>query len=249
LLLTLQFKKLRVNNFVFLLNYMTILICHNGFSIVFVNLPQNYKAYRRIILNTVSETSQTVGCKNFTNKQKRIAFEGNRLITQRMSLRMKENYRKRQKTQMNIEKTFVMLKPSTVVRAIIGKAISRIEDKGLKIVAMKLTWVTQEKAATLYAVHKGKPFYDELVAFITSGPIIALVLEGDEAVKVVRKIIGATNSKEADAGTIRGDFALSNQKNAVHASDSMENAKCEMRIFFKPEEILTYNRADENWIY
>ena len=151
--------------------------------------------------------------------------------------------------QMTMEKTFVMLKPSTVIRAMIGKAVSRIEDKGLKIVAMKLTWITKEKAATLYAVHKGKPFYDALVEFITSGPIVALVVEGDEAVKVMRKIIGATNSKEAEAGTIRGDFALSNQKNAVHASDSAENAKYEMNIFFAPEDLLNYNRADESWVY
>jgi nucleoside-diphosphate kinase len=150
---------------------------------------------------------------------------------------------------MNIEKTFVMLKPSTVARAIIGKAIERIEDKGLKIVAMKLTCVTQEKAAKLYAVHKGKPFYEELVKFITSGPIVAIVIEGDEAVKVIRKLIGATNAKEAEPGTIRGDFALSNQKNAVHASDSAENAKHEMSLFFAPEEILSYKRADENWVY
>jgi nucleoside-diphosphate kinase len=150
---------------------------------------------------------------------------------------------------MGLEKTFVMLKPSTVARAMAGRVIGRIEDKGLKIVAMKLTWITQEKAATLYAVHKGKPFYDALVAFITSGPIVAMAVEGDDAVRVMRKLIGATNAKEAEPGTVRGDLALSNQKNAVHASDSAENAKCEMEIFFAPEEILSYKRADENWIY
>ena len=148
-----------------------------------------------------------------------------------------------------MEKTFVMLKPSTVARAMMGKVVSRIEDKGLKIVAMKLTWVTQEKAAKLYAVHKERPFYGELVKFITSGPIVAMVIEGDEAVKVMRKLIGATNAKEAEPGTIRGDMAISNQNNAVHASDSVENAKCEMSIFFAAEEILTYKRADENWVY
>jgi nucleoside-diphosphate kinase len=150
---------------------------------------------------------------------------------------------------MNMEKTFVMLKPSTVARAMVGNVVSRFEAKGLKIVAMKLTWVTQEKAAKLYSIHKGKQFYEELVKFITSGPIVAMVVEGDEAVKVTRKLIGATNAKEAEQGTIRGDFALSNQKNAVHASDSAENAKCEMAVFFAPEEILTYKRADESWVY
>ncbi len=150
---------------------------------------------------------------------------------------------------MNIEKTFVMLKPSTVARAMIGKAIERIEDKGLKIIAMKLALVTREEAAQLYFVHKGKPFYEELVRFITSGPIVAMVIEGDEAVKVARKLIGATNAKDADPGTIRGDLALSNQKNAVHASDSEENAKIELSVFFSPDEILHYKRADEDWIY
>jgi nucleoside-diphosphate kinase len=150
---------------------------------------------------------------------------------------------------MNMEKTFVMLKPSTVARAMIGNVVDRIENKGLSIVAMKLTWVTQEKAAKLYSAHKGKPFYEELIKFVTSGPVVAMVIEGDEAVKVTRKLIGTTNSKEAEPGTIRGDFALSNQKNAVHASDSAENARYEMGIFFSPEEILTYKRADENWVY
>jgi nucleoside-diphosphate kinase len=150
---------------------------------------------------------------------------------------------------MNSEKTFTMLKPSTVSRGMIGAIMARIENKGLKIVAMKMTWVTNEKAEKLYAIHKGKPFYEDLVKFITSGPILALVIEGDEAVKVMRKLIGVTNSKEAEPGTIRGDFALSNQKNAVHASDSAENAKCEMQIFFKQDEILAYKRADENWVY
>jgi nucleoside-diphosphate kinase len=152
-------------------------------------------------------------------------------------------------SKLTLEKTFVMLKPSTVARAKMGTIISRIEDKGLKIAAMKMTWVTDEKAAHLYSVHKGKPFYGELVKFITSGPIVAMVIEGDESIKVVRKFIGATNAKEAEPGTIRGDFALSNQKNAVHASDSVENAKCEMSIFFASDEILSYKRADENWIY
>ena len=150
---------------------------------------------------------------------------------------------------MNIERTFVMLKPSTVARAMVGNVLSRMENKGLKIIGMKLTWVTQKKAAQLYAVHKEKPFYDALVEFITSGPIIAVVIEGDEAVKVMRKLIGATNAKEAEPGTIRGDLALSNQKNAVHASDSLENAKAEISIFFTPQEILTYQRPDEKWVF
>ena len=148
-----------------------------------------------------------------------------------------------------MEQTFIMLKPSTVARAMIGKAINRIETKGLKIVAMKMARVTPEKAARLYDVHKRKPFYEDLVKFITSGPVVAIVIEGDEAVKVTRKLIGSTNAKDAEPGTIRGDFALSNQKNAVHASDSAENAKAEMSIFFSKEEIQSYKRSDEDWIY
>ena len=150
---------------------------------------------------------------------------------------------------MNVERTFVMLKPSTIARAKIGNVIERLEDKGFKITAMKLTWLTQEKATQLYSVHKEKPFFEELVKFITSGPIVALVIEGEEAVKTMRKFIGATNAKEAEAGTIRGDLAMSNQKNTIHASDSAENAKYEMSIFFAQEEILNYKRADENSIY
>jgi nucleoside-diphosphate kinase len=149
---------------------------------------------------------------------------------------------------VELEQTFVMLKPSTVARAMVGKVVQRIEEKGLKIVAMKLTQVTKETASQLYKVHKGKPFYDDLADFITSGPVVAMVLEGDEAVKVTRRLIGATNAKEAEPGTVRGDFALSNQKNVVHASDSVENARSEMAIFFEPEEILTYKRADETWV-
>ncbi len=148
-----------------------------------------------------------------------------------------------------MERTFVMLKPSTVCRGLVGNVVSRLEAKGFKIVAMKMVQVSLQQAEKLYAVHMGKFFYDDLVAFITSGPIVALVVEGDEAVKVMRKLVGSTNAKEAEPGTIRGDLAMSNQKNAVHASDSVENAKFEMGIFFSAEEIVSYKRADECWVY
>lgn len=150
---------------------------------------------------------------------------------------------------MKTEKTFVMLKPSTVARGMIGTVINRLENKGLKIVAMKLTWITQEKAGKLYAIHKTRPFYESLVSYMTSGPVVAMVIEGEEAVSVIRKVIGKTNPKEAESGTIRGDFAINTEKNAIHASDSVDNAKMEMAIFFGPDEILTYKRADENWLY
>lgn len=155
----------------------------------------------------------------------------------------------RRNYKLEMQKTFVILKPSTVARGTIGAIVSRLENKGLKIVAMKLTWITQEKADKLYAIHKTKPFYESLVAYMTSGPVVTMVIEGEDAVTVIRKVIGKTNPKEAEAGTIRGDFAMNTEKNAIHASDSVENAKMEMAIFFTPEEILTYKRADETWLY
>jgi nucleoside-diphosphate kinase len=150
---------------------------------------------------------------------------------------------------VNMEKTFVMLKPSAVTRGIVGNILTRIENKGLKIVALKMVSVTREKAEKLYAVHKGKPFYESLVGYVTSATTVTLVIEGEEAVKVMRKIVGNTNPKEAEPGTIRGDLAMTTTKNVIHASDSVENAKNEMAIFFAPEEIVTYTRADENWVY
>jgi nucleoside-diphosphate kinase len=148
-----------------------------------------------------------------------------------------------------MEKTFVMLKPSAVTRGIIGSILTRIENKGLKIVALKMVSITREKAEQLYAVHKGKPFLESLIEYITSAPTIAIVIEGEDAVATLRKLIGSTNPKEAQLGTIRGDYAMNTQKNVIHASDSAENAKCEMAIFFTPEELSTYKRADENWVY
>jgi nucleoside-diphosphate kinase len=142
-----------------------------------------------------------------------------------------------------------MLKPSTVARGTVGQIINRVENKGLKIVAMKMLQITQEKADKLYAVHKGKPFYGSLVEYIMSGPIVALVVEGEDAVAIIRKLIGKTNPKEAEPGTIRGDFAITLTKNAIHASDSAENAKIEMAVFFAPDEIVDYKRADEEWLY
>ena len=146
------------------------------------------------------------------------------------------------------EATFVMLKPSTVTRGLIGQVITRFEQKGLKIVALKMHAITQTEAERLYSVHKGKLFFQNLVEYITSAPVVAMVVEGNDAVKVVRCMIGATNPKEAAAGTVRGDLALETTKNVIHASDSAENAQIEMKIFFQPESLTTYKRADEDWI-
>jgi nucleoside-diphosphate kinase len=150
---------------------------------------------------------------------------------------------------MNTQQTFVMLKPSTTTRGMIGNIITRIENKGLKIVAMKLTQITPQKAQQLYQIHQGKPFYPDLIKYITSAPVVALIIQGQDAVNTIRTLIGKTNPKEAQPGTIRGDLALTVTKNAVHASDSTENAQKEAAIFFTKEEIVNYTRADENWIY
>ncbi len=148
-----------------------------------------------------------------------------------------------------MERTFVMVKPDGVQRGLIGEVISRLERKGLKIVAMKMLWISEELAKEHYAEHKEKPFFANLVSYITSGPVVAMVVEGRDAVKVVRKLVGATNPAEADPGTIRGDFGLDIGRNVVHASDSLASAEREIALFFSEDEILSYKRADEDWIY
>ena len=130
------------------------------------------------------------------------------------------------------ERTFVAIKPDGVKRGIIGKILSRFEDKGFKIVAMKLLQVTPELAAKHYEEHYGKPFYNRLIHYITSGPIVAMVVEGYEAVESVRHMVGATSPLKADVGTIRADFAQVMEYNVVHASDSTESAAREIGIYF-----------------
>ena len=139
------------------------------------------------------------------------------------------------------ERTFVAIKPDGVKRGFIGKIIGRFENKGFKIVAMKLLQVTPELASKHYAEHQGKPFYNRLVHYITSGPIVAMVIEGYEAIQSVRHIVGATDPQKADVGTIRADFAQVMEYNIIHASDSPESAAREIGLYFKPEEIY------DNW--
>ena len=139
-----------------------------------------------------------------------------------------------------MERTLVLIKPDGVRRGLIGEIISRFEKKGLKIKALKMLWLTREKAEEFYSVHKGKPFFESLIRFMTSGPIIAMVLEGDKAISVVRLMIGPTDGREAPPGTIRGDYALSKQENVVHASDSPESAEREIRVIFSDEEIIDW---------
>jgi nucleoside-diphosphate kinase len=131
-----------------------------------------------------------------------------------------------------MEQTLILLKPDAVERHLIGEILSRFERKGLNIAAMRLLHVVPEQAKVHYAEHVAKPFYPGLEAYITSGPVIAAIIEGPEAIAVVRRLVGPTNGIEAPAGTIRGDFSLSGQRNLVHASDSPESAKREIGIFF-----------------
>lgn len=148
-----------------------------------------------------------------------------------------------------VQRTFVAIKPDGVQRGLIGDIVSRFEKKGLKIIGMKFMQVSRQLAETHYGEHKGKPFFDGLVNFITSGPILALVLEGKEAIAVSRTLIGATNPVSAAPGTIRGDLALEIGRNIVHGSDGPESAKREISIFFSDEELVTnWNRTVQCWV-
>jgi len=146
------------------------------------------------------------------------------------------------------DRTFVLLKPDAVQRGLVGEIVRRFERRGLKLIALKMIRVTRSLAETYYAEHKGKPFFEPLMSYITSGPVVAMVLEGDGAVSIVRKMMGKTNSAEAEPGTIRGDLALTIGRNVIHGSDSPESANREIPLFFKPEELLAYTRLDEAWL-
>ncbi len=142
------------------------------------------------------------------------------------------------------ERTLILLKPDCMERRLAGTILSRFERKGFRIVGLKLMQVTPEIAAQHYAEHIEKPFYPALLAFITSDPVTAICLEGRDVVSVVRKMVGATKGYLAEPGTIRGDFSISGQKNLVHASDSLESAKREIAIFFRPEELVSWKTCD-----
>ena len=143
-----------------------------------------------------------------------------------------------------MERTFVMVKPDGVQRNLVGEVISRFEKRGLKLVGLKLMQISQELAAKHYGEHQGKPFYDELIGFITSGPVVAMVWEGLNAVSVVRNMMGKTNPAEAAPGTIRGDFALYMVNNVVHGSDSPDSATREINLFFTPRSYWIIKAAD-----
>lgn len=142
-----------------------------------------------------------------------------------------------------MERTLVLVKPDGVQRGLIGEVISRFERTGLKVVGLKFIHISNELAARHYAEHEGKPFYDGLISFITSSPSVAMVLEGNNAVSNVRKLMGVTNPSESPPGTIRGDFGLDLGRNIVHGSANLEDAAREVSLFFEESEIASYDRA------
>ena len=148
-----------------------------------------------------------------------------------------------------IQKSFVMMKPDAVQRRLMGKILSRFEDKGLKIVAVKLIQIDEDLAKTHYGEHAEKPFFPSLVEYITSSPALAMVIEGEEAITTIRKLVGATNPLEADLGTIRGDYGMDTGRNIIHASDSPASAEREIGLFFSEDEICDYQIIDNNLIY
>ena len=148
-----------------------------------------------------------------------------------------------------MERTLIVLKPDAVQRQLVGRIVARFEQKGLKIVAMKMLRVTEELARQMYAEHEGKDFYEPLMAFITASPVVAMVLEGNAAVAVCRKLLGATFGPDAEPGTIRGDFGMSKRYNLIHGSDSPRSAQREAAILFGEEEYADYELRGSQWIY
>lgn len=148
-----------------------------------------------------------------------------------------------------MDRTLVILKPDAVQRNLIGEIILRLERRGLRVVAMKMMQITADLAQRHYAVHRGKPFFDSLIRYITSGPVVALVVEGTQAIEVIRRMMGSTDPAQAAPGTIRGDFALEMGRNLIHGSDSPESAAYEIGLFFSPEEIVPLSRDIDCWIY
>ncbi|MBN1657237.1 MAG: nucleoside-diphosphate kinase [Anaerolineae bacterium] len=147
-----------------------------------------------------------------------------------------------------MERTLVIIKPDAVQRGLIGPILTRLERRGLRLAGMKLLQITPELAARHYAVHQGKPFYQPLVEFITSGPVVVAVVEGRNAIEVVRKTMGATNPAQAGPGTIRGDFGIEIGRNLIHGSDGPDTAAYEIPLFFSDNEIVMYERAIDGWI-
>lgn len=146
-----------------------------------------------------------------------------------------------------MERCFVMLKPGVINRRIVGEILSRLEKKGLSLVAMKMMVISDELATNHYAEHKEKSFFTDLTSYITSGPVIAMVWQGDNCVQLVRKLVGSTKVEESQPGTIRGDYSLHTPHNIIHASDSDESAKREIGLFFKEEELIDWHDDNAKW--
>jgi nucleoside-diphosphate kinase len=149
---------------------------------------------------------------------------------------------------MKTERTFVMIKPDGVQRGCIGDIITRFEQKGIKIVGMKLVKVSKDFAEKHYKIHKGKHFFQSTVEYIISSPVVAMVLEGNNAIEHVRNLMGKTNPSEAAPGTIRGDFGQNISRNIIHGSDGLDTADYEINLWFKKDEIIDYKRIDEIWL-
>lgn len=149
---------------------------------------------------------------------------------------------------MNLERTLILIKPDGVERLLIGPIITRFEQRGLKLVGLKMVQVSDELARQHYAVHEGKPFFDPLIEYITASPVVAMVLEGPQAIQAARNTIGATKPVEAATGSIRADFGMMVGRNLVHGSDSPENAATEIALWFDESELLDYERAVDEWI-
>lgn len=147
-----------------------------------------------------------------------------------------------------MERTLIIFKPDVMNRALVGRILMRFEDKGLRLIGLKLQQSPRAQVEKHYEVHRERPFYNSLIDFMTSGPVILAVLEGPQAIAVVRNLLGATDGRQAAPGTIRGDFGLDKQYNLVHASDGPETAAAEIALFFKDDELVTYQRAVDRWV-
>jgi nucleoside-diphosphate kinase len=148
-----------------------------------------------------------------------------------------------------LERTLVLVKPDGVQRGLIGEVISRLERRGLRMIAAKFMIVNKQLAETHYAIHKDKPFYNGLISYITSAPVMAMVWEGPQAITAVRQTMGSTNPIQAEPGTLRHDFALEIGRNLTHASDTFRNGETEISLWFQPEELITWDRTIDPWIF
>lgn len=148
-----------------------------------------------------------------------------------------------------MERTLIIIKPDAVQRGLVGEIITRFERRGLRIVGMKFMQIDRALAEKHYAEHKGKSFYESLLAYITSAPVVVMVLEGPNAVQIARNTIGATKPVEATPGSIRGDFGLETGRNLVHGSDGLESSKREIELFFRSEEVISWSRDVDRWIF